>query len=96
MPNKSTERGALARQKPTGRAVRLNVFPRDWDLADEFAQARIQEPLERMLADLVADIATAAERPDSWEAQKLWAWLDSRYRPAHQLFCERNRREEAW
>jgi hypothetical protein len=71
--------------------ARLAVRGEAWEEAERLAEARAACSLEQLLSDLVADLATAQARPDSWEAQKIWAWLDARYRPAHLLRLEREK-----
>jgi hypothetical protein len=57
----------------------LKVAAADAQAAEKLAQLRTLQGLEAMLGDLVADIATAYERPGSWEAGRIWDWLDCRY-----------------
>lgn len=64
-----------------GRAVKLQVSAEDWRAAEELARMRTLGTLEEMLGALVADMATAHERPGSWEAGRIWDWLDSHYEP---------------
>lgn len=59
--------------------LRLKVAAADRDAAEKLARLRTLQGLEAMLGDLVADIATAYERPGSWEAGRIWEWLDCRY-----------------
>lgn len=71
----------VGEKRPKGRAVtlRLKVAAADAQAAEKLARLRTLQGLEAMLGDLVADIATAYERPGSWEAGRIWEWLDSRY-----------------
>jgi hypothetical protein len=61
------------------RTVTLQVSAKDWRAAQRLARMRTLGSLEEMLSALVADVATAYERPGSWEAGRVWDWLDSRY-----------------
>jgi hypothetical protein len=73
--------------------LRLQVAAADRDAAEKLARLRTLQGLEAMLADLVADIATAYERPGSWEAGRIWDWLDCRYDPPQFLRLERGGKE---
>jgi hypothetical protein len=64
-----------------GRKVILQVCAEDWQAAEALARMRTLGSLEEMLSALVADMATAHERPGSWEAGRVWDWLDSHYEP---------------
>ena len=61
------------------RTVKLHVSAVDLRSAQRLARMRTLGSLEEMLAALVADVATAYERPGSWEAGRVWDWLDSHY-----------------
>ncbi len=57
--------------------------------AEKLAQERTLAGLEDLLAEFASDLATAAERPGSWEAERVHAWLDSHYPPPSWLRQER-------
>jgi hypothetical protein len=65
--------------KKRPRTVKLQVSAADWRAAQRLARMRTLGSLEEMLSALVADMATAHERPGSWEAGRIWDWLDSHY-----------------
>lgn len=71
--------------KSGGKTVVLRVSAADWKAAQALARMRTLGTLEEMLSALVADVATAYERPGSWEAGRVWDWLDSHYEPVHFL-----------
>lgn len=70
---------ALRKSKSGGRTVTLRVSAADWRAAQRLARMRTLGSLEAMLGELVADLATAHEWPGSWEAGRVWDWLDSHY-----------------
>jgi hypothetical protein len=57
--------------------------------AEKLAQERTLAGLEDLLAEFASDVATAAERPGSWEAERVWAWIDSHYPPPSWIRQER-------
>jgi hypothetical protein len=57
--------------------------------AEKLAQARTLAGLEDLLAEFASDLATAAERPGSWEADRVHAWLDSHFPPPDWIKHER-------
>jgi hypothetical protein len=71
--------GLTSRKKKGARTVTLQVSAADWRAAQRLARMRTLGSLEEMLSALVADVATAHERPGSWEAGRVWDWLDSHY-----------------
>jgi hypothetical protein len=71
-------------------AVRVEMAAADRDAAEKLARMRTLQGLDALLADLVADIATAYERPGSWEAGRIWDWLDCRYDSPQFLRLERD------
>lgn len=82
----------LRKTKP-GRTVTLRVSAADWQAAEKLARQRTLQGLEAMLGELVADLATAYERPGSWEAGRVWDWLDSHYDLPQFLRLERGEDE---
>lgn len=57
----------------------MTVKAADWRAAEKLSQMRTLQGLEATLSDLVADMAVAHECPGSWEAGRIWDWLDSHY-----------------
>ena len=57
--------------------------------AEKLAQERTLAGLEDLLAEFASDLATAAERPGSWEAERVHAWLDSHFPPPDWIKRER-------
>lgn len=68
-----------ARLSPPDRARRLSLrIPgRSWELAARIGRDYSGRRLETVIAALLADLAVAAERPDSWEYERVSAWLSS-------------------
>jgi hypothetical protein len=80
-------------RKPRMVTLRVKVTAADRKTAERLAKMRTLQGIEAMLGELVADIATAYERPGSWEAGRVWDWLDSHYPPTHFLRLERDGKE---
>jgi hypothetical protein len=57
--------------------------------AEKLAQERTLSGLEDVLAEFVSDLVTAVERPGSWEADRVFVWLDSHYPPPSWIRQER-------
>jgi hypothetical protein len=79
--------------EPARITLRVTMTAEDRDAAEKLARLRTLQGLEAMLGDLVADIATAYERPGSWEAGRIWDWLDCRYDLPQFLRLERDGKE---
>ena len=64
---------------PSLRRVTLQVktFVESKRVAARLARDYAQQDLEAVLAAFVEDLATAADRPGSWESEKVTAWLSS-------------------
>ena len=77
-------------RKPRRMALRVVVACADRRVAERMAQARTLGGLEELLAELVSDIVTAQERPGSWEAERVNAWVDSHYPPPSWIRRERS------
>ncbi len=76
-------------RNPRRMALRVMVACADRRAAERMAQARTLGGLEDLLAELVSDIVTAQERPGSWEAERVNAWVDSHYPPPSWIRRER-------
>ncbi len=59
------------------KTLRVKVGKEDARQAERLARPRTRRKLETVLAAFVADLAVAAERPGSWEAERVGAWLGS-------------------
>ena len=57
--------------------MRLEVSAAQWRVAGRIAQEYSDRKIETVLAAFVADMAVAAERPGSWEHERVTAWLAS-------------------
>ena len=82
---KKATSGLTPEKKKGSRTVILKVSATDWRAAQRLARMRTLGSLEEMLSALVADMATAHERPGSWEAGRVWDWLDCHYELPHFL-----------
>lgn len=68
-------------------AVKLTVeiHPGNLESARALARDRCLQELEETLAELAHDLAEAWERPGSWEAERVYSWLNSHYPPEETL-----------
>ena len=64
-----------------------------WHAAEDLAQARTLDSLERLLAAFAVDLAEAARWPETRAAQAAWEWLEARYAPADWLKSRRRERQ---
>ncbi|MGH8019420.1 MAG: hypothetical protein ACREIA_14255, partial [Opitutaceae bacterium] len=65
-------------EKPPRRVtLRVTMAPETRRAAARIARDYSRRKLETVLAAFVADLAVAAERPGSWEHERVTAWLAS-------------------
>lgn len=79
----------LSDQKDAAQPVKLAVEITDETLRDagRLARERCLQSLGETLAELAHDMAEAFDRPGSWEAERVHAWLDSHY-PSEETLLE--------
>lgn len=65
------------RSRPRVVALRVPVSAEAVQAAERIAREYSGRKLETVLAALVTDMAVAAERPGSWEYERVTAWLSS-------------------
>lgn len=85
-----------SRRKGPGRiTVWVTVTRAEHRTAERVAKRYADEGLEELLAAFVSDLVTGEERPGSWEAERVGAWLSSHVWPKREREWEERRRAQA-
>lgn len=67
----------------------LGIPAQTYEAAERLTRRRCLQSLPETVAELVSDMAECETRPESWEAEKVSGWMESRYLPLEALRATR-------
>jgi hypothetical protein len=67
----------------------LGIPAQTYEAAERLTRRRCLQSLPETVVELVSDMADSETRPESWEAEKVSGWMESRYLPLEVLRATR-------